>query len=58
MERVIIFIVGWLLSGFVIATTLPPAVETWLVSYTDNNELAENIVFLLQEAKKYDIIFC
>ena len=55
MERVIIFIVGWFLSGFVMATTLPPAVETWLISYTDNNELAENIVFLLQDKLEHPI---
>ena len=37
------------------ATTLPSAVETWLVSYTDNNELAENIVFLLQDKLEHPI---
>ncbi len=37
------------------ATTLPPAIETWLVAYTENTDLAENITLLFMDQLEHPI---
>lgn len=50
-----VLILGWCWGLLAMATTLPSCIETWLASYTDNQEQAETMILLLQEKLEHPI---